>query len=1007
MNELRTNMRAIRNLIEKISPNGRLFSATFGEVIFHQGEQGDAWYVLLSGRLRVLQRNENDSIETVGYLFAGDHFGEGALLNGNVHRATIRAVEDCKICAIPPELFRDTINSYPEFKEYIQVQVENIAYRNFTRDLKGEEDKLPPNEVRDMFCQLKVSTVRPEQTVISQGDEASGLYLIGSGLFEATDNVGNITLLYPGYYFGECSLFGNGLQSYTVRALESGVLFHLSEEDFQRALVSIPALKASIASEGLLTSKQENLDSVLALPTNNSPDLKSNRGNGQSRTPTKKQPRRLSFPFLKQHDLSDCGAACLGMVCKYYKMPIGLNRLRDMANVSRSGTSLAALAETAERLGFITKSIRTGYEVLQQTNLPAIIHWQNNHFVVVYKITKKYVNVADPALGIRKLSRQEFEKGWTGNALLLEYTSNVSDNEPTRTTFRRFFPFVKPHVWVLGEILLASLVMSLFGLASPIFTQTIVDQVLVHQDRSLLNLMLLGMSIVVIFSLAVSCLRTYLISYVSTRLSLTMLSRFYQHLLALPMRFFALRKTGDLTTRFGENSKIQALLTNTAISVIFDIVVLFVYLSFMLYYHIDLTLVVLCLIPFSIILTLIYTPILKRLSQQSFLARTEQSSTLIDSLRGIDTVKSLAIERQTRWRWEDRFIRELEVSFKGMKISLIFGSIGGVLNLLSSTLILWYGAILVMEGSLSVGQLMAFNTLIGNVTGPIMGLIGFWPQLQEARIALDRLNDIYDTPVESSRQGIQGIIPQHYDGNIVFENVYFRYGAGDHEPYVLNNINLDIEPGHKIAVIGRSGAGKTTLAKLIPRLFDPSKGRVTLDGRDLRDYDTEWLRKQMGVVSQDAIMFSGTIAENIALGANDIDLVRVEEVAQVAEVHSFVSDLPLGYDTRVGEQGLGLSGGQQQRIIIARALYNDPKVLLFDEATNSLDTESELLIQENLKFILADRTAVIIAHRLTTVKDADVILVMDKGHIVEQGTHDALIAEKGLYYYLSNQQLQD
>ena len=590
-------------------------------------------------------------------------------------------------------------------------------------------------------------------------------------------------------------------------------------------------------------------------------------------------------------------------------------------------------------------------------------------------------------------------------ALLLEYTDRGVENELSRSSFRRFFPLIRPYVGILCEILLASLVMSLFGLASPIFTQTIVDRVLVHQDRDLLNLMLIGMIVIALFQMGTSALRTYLITYVSSRLSITMLSRFYRHLLALPMRFFALRRTGDLTTRFEENATIQDLLTGTTISVVLDVMMLFVYLGLMLYYHARLTLVVLAFMPLSVILTLIYTPILKSISQRAFLARVEESSVLIDSLRGIDIVKATAVERSTRWRWEDRYTKEIRIGFHAMKVGLLFGGVGGMMSLFSSTFILWYGATLVIGGELSVGQLMAFNAMIGNVTGPIMGLIGLWPQVQEARIALDRLNDIYDTPMEASRHGDYAVTLQRMGGRIGFEKVFFRYGAGAEEPYVLNDIDLTAEPGQKVAVVGRSGAGKTTLVKLVPRLFDPTEGRVTLDGIDLRDFDPGWLRRQIGMVLQEPFLFGGSIAENIALGAEDIEMDRVVEAARLANARDFISELPMGYETRVGEQGAGLSGGQRQRLAIARALYHDPRILIFDEATNALDTESEQAIQENLEEILRERTAFIIAHRLSTVRDADLIVVLDRGHLVETGDHGTLMAKQGLYAYLSGQQL--
>ena len=989
----------------------------FGAVIFDQGGTGAAFYVVQSGRLRVIKQAADARSETLGYLYAGDHFGEGALLTGRGHRATVRAVEDSLVLRVPRDEFFRVLKKEPEIEAHLQDQVADIAYRDFTRYLKGN---VQGEAIRELFRRLTREEVAEGTTVSEPGRSRGRFCLVGIGGLEVISEDGSALNLVAGDFFEDTDS-SDGEQR-TIRSQQDCVIYYLDKHELDSLNYAIPELASlpEIArrlhldqgTDGSLSPEPQpggfrvpaggtdgNNDAEMNGPASSTGDSDTD-GGGQG------APTSFRFPFLKQHDQSDCGAACLGMICKYYKLPLGLNRLRDMCNVSKDGTSMAAVAEAAETLGFVTRGVRTGYEALMRTGLPAILHWEGNHFVVLYEITKKDVKIADPGLGLRRLKRPEFEKSWTNMALLLEYTDQVAENEPSRSSFKRFLPLIRPYTAILIEVLLASLVLSLLGLASPIFTQTIVDQVLVHHDKDLLNLMLAGMVVVALFQMGTSTLRAYLIGYMSARLSLTMLSRFYRHLLGLSMRFFALRRTGDLTTRFKENATIQRLFTDTTISAILDFIMLFVYLGLMFYYNWELTLVMLIFVPLSVGLTLIYTPILKSFSQRAFLARAEQSSVLIDSLHGIDVVKAEAVERVTRWQWEGKFTREVQIGFRRLKMEMLFGAGGSMINLLSSTVILWYGASLVIDGELSVGQLMAFNALIGNVMGPIMGLIGVWPEVQEARVALDRLNDVYESKMEDARQRGHGLRLKRVEGRLVFDGVFFRYGVGSDEPYVLNNIELELEPGRKVAIVGRSGAGKTTLVKLVPRLFDPSEGRVLLDGMDVRDFDPHWLRRQVGMVMQDSFLFSGTIAENIAVGEPDADMDRLLEVARLACVQDFVNDMPLGYETKVGEQGIGLSGGQRQRIAIARALYRDPKILIFDEATNALDTDSEGAIQSNLELFLENRTALVIAHRLSTVRDADTIVVLEKGHIVDMGTHEELMVRRGLYYHMCSQQLQ-
>ncbi|HEY6121404.1 MAG TPA: peptidase domain-containing ABC transporter, partial [Pyrinomonadaceae bacterium] len=714
--------------------------------------------------------------------------------------------------------------------------------------------------------------------------------------------------------------------------------------------------------------------------------------------------RGRRYPALLQLSETDCGAACLSMILRYFGKHVSINRLRDLANVSREGSSLYSLSEAAEALGFHTRGIKASYEHLEKVELPAIAHWEGFHYVVLYEVKPDRVVIADPAIGLRKLKREEFEKGWTGYLLLLDPTPKLEQVEESKTSFGRFLPLLRPYRPLLFEIFLASLVLQLFGLATPIFTQVIVDQVLVHKSISMLNVLLVGMLLIAVFQTATTALRYYLLVHTTRRIDMQMVVEFYRHVLSLPMRFFEERKVGDILKRFNENARIRDFLTGRALSVTLDCLMIFVYLGLMFYYSVKLTALALVFIPGYVILTVVATPIFKRQYREAFEKAAEADSQMVESVTGVGTVKAAAAERSIRWKLEGLIVKSLNVQFRSALTGMTTISVGNLLQTLNTIFLFWYGARLVINSELSVGQLVAFNLLVGSVTRPILSVVDLWREVQEINIAFERLNDVFDAKPEEDPTAHGLIKMPRIRGHIRFDNVTFRYPTRP-DQNALQNLSLEILPGQTVALVGRSGAGKTTFANMLLRLHQPNEGRIYIDGHDLRQVSINSLREQIGVVPQDVFLFSGTIRENIAFGDADAPLEQVVGAAMLAGAHEFVSELPLGYETKIGERGQSLSGGQKQRIAIARALFKKPRILVFDEATSALDTESERAIQQNLDQILKDRTTLIIAHRLSTVRNADVIVVMDRGTIREIGSHYRLMEEKGIYYYLNSQQL--
>ncbi|MFM2311782.1 MAG: hypothetical protein RLZZ04_1058 [Cyanobacteriota bacterium] len=719
--------------------------------------------------------------------------------------------------------------------------------------------------------------------------------------------------------------------------------------------------------------------------------------------PLKRRGLWKTYPYIEQQSSSDCSAACLTMISRYWGKSVGINYLRELIGVGRSGASLKNLAVAAEKIGYHARPVRASLSRILEQDNPWIAHWKGDHYIVVYRIKNNKLLVADPAAGKFELDRAEFLESWTGFALLLDPTENLANAPTQKRTIGRFFTLLLPYRSVGITVIIASILIQLIGLVSPLFTQIILDQVVVNRSQSTLNVLVVGMLLFGALGGALTSIRSYLLSYLANRLDLTMISGFINHALNLPLKFFESRRVGDIITRVQENQKIQQFLIENVLLSWLDFLTGFVYMGLMLYYNWKLTALILCLIPPIVLLTLTATPLLRKVSRERFNATADQNSSLVEMMSGIATVKSVTAEKDLRWRWEELLTRQLNVQFKGQKLAINLGFLSNMINTIGGAVLLWYGATLVIKGELSIGQYVAFNMMKGYIISPVLVLVGVWDELQEVLISVERLNDVFDAKTEEPLQSNKLVLPR-LRGDLELDNVTFRY-EGDEETNILQNVSLKVRAGQTVAIVGRSGSGKSTLVNLIQGMYEPVKGTISIDGHNLKHVSMQSLRSQMGVVPQSCYLFSGTILENITLYRSEFTLEEVIATSKVAEAHAFIQSLPLGYNTKVGERGDNLSGGQRQRISIARAFLGDPPILILDEATSSLDTESERRFQDNLSRLSRNRTTFIIAHRLSTVRNADCIVVLDRGMIVEQGNHDELFAQKGLYYDLAKQQL--
>jgi ATP-binding cassette, subfamily C, bacteriocin exporter len=703
---------------------------------------------------------------------------------------------------------------------------------------------------------------------------------------------------------------------------------------------------------------------------------------------------------VRQHDCSDCGAAALATVAVHYRRPVGLEQMRDLAGTDRIGTNMLGLLKAAEKLGFAAKGVKGTYEALGQVPLPAITHVKTDdglgHFVVLYRVKKSSVVVADPGRGVQKLSRDEFCRRWTGYLLLLvpepQARAAMLGQNPL-SPWRRFLGLLAPHTPVLLEAFVCALLLTVLGLSSSYFVQHLVDIVLPHQESRLLNALGIGMTLILVFRCMFSMLRQYLTAHVSRKVDLTLIASYTRHILNLPMRFFEMRQVGEIISRVNDAAKVREAISGTSLTAVVDGTLVVVLLVVLWLYDWPLALVATGFVPLLLGSTMMHHPAAKRLSREAMEKTAMLSAHLVEDVTGVETLKAFGAQRARAEQGEARLVNLVQDIFSLQKLGVSMGALGMVVTALAGIVILWYGGHRVIDGALTIGQLMFFYSLLGNLLGPLERLASVDLKIQDALVAVDRLYQILDIQVEALNTSKKMNFERIGQG-IELQDVCFRYGCRSN---VLEKVGLRIPAGQTAAILGESGSGKSTLLKLLMGFYEPTEGRILIDQVDMRDYDLEALRGRVGMVSQDPYVFNGTISDNIALGAPAATQDEITSAARAAGLEEFIGQLPERFATVIGERGANLSGGQRQRLAIARALLRKPEILIFDEATSHLDTATEQAIQENLRTALAGKTVVLVAHRLSTVKNADVIYVMHQGRVVEEGTHETLLARHGRY----------
>jgi HlyB family type I secretion system ABC transporter len=956
--------------------------------IFGDEDSRNVVYLVCSGKVRLLgfdttlRREVSTQLLVAEQIFGADDY----FIHQSLQYRAIASSPGLIACITLNDL-KSWFTEIPDLKDYLQqttFERQTLIFFKTHTEFRSQTSqtlqKLLPN-----FRQIKIDagsslydTIQPDQ----------GRFWLRSGLLRTLSDTQPPVL-------GES--WGYSMTLATWIAKTDLLLYHLPRENWELAslapqLANQRQVVQNIANQQEIEEEHPIAKTFPLLASSSTLELETTQAN----PPWSIASLWCRYPFIQQHSSSDCGAACLAMVSQYWGKRLGMNTLRNLAHIDKTGASLSDLAAAAETLGYDTLTVRASLSKLERQTNPWIAHWQQIHYVVVWEVKGDRVIICDPAIGKRSLSRQEFIAGWTEYAVLLHPTERFQKIESEKISHTRYLQLFRDYRHLLKKIILTSLLLGIFGLVTPLFAQLFLDLMPLKSSFTL-NVLVGSFLFFGMWRLGFSAVHQHLLDYFGNQIDLTLIGNFIRHALKLPLEFFASRQAEDIISGVQENRKIQQFVTRHALSAIINALFAFVYTGLMFFYNLPLTLVVSLFILAIATLNLATNPLLNRVSREIANSAAAQNSSLFEAMAGITTVKSAAAESSISSRWQERFTNMLKVRFQGQKLANKLQLISNLLNHLGTTAVLWCGATLVMREEMTIGQFVAFNMLASNVLKPVLALVKVWDEYQDVLISIEKLNDVFDCVPEENPQKPLLVLPP-IQGEVIFENVSFSYNQG--EQHILQNISFKVKPAQTIGIVG--AGGKSTLVNLLTGLYPPTTGRILIDGHDIADVSLQWLRSQLGVVQKECFLFSGTIWENITLFDSQFTLDQAIAAAKLAEAHIFIEALHNGYNTQVGGQGLMLYNEQLKKIAIARSLVRNPRIFILDEATSSLDA-SQRRFQQNLARL--NRTTFLVAHHLGVLRNADCILVLDRGILVEQGTHEELMAINGIYYNLSQQQV--
>ena len=927
-----------------------------------------------------------------------------------------------------------------------------VMFLKSSESLRG----IPFEELWEIATKTKRVSLKTGDRLIRQGAEEDTVYIVHTGRMTVTREEApsvRLVVLRAGDIVGEIAVLQRTPRTANVDAIEDGTCYAIEGEVFREVTERHGAFNTGIAkmmAERLHQVEEEardiavegvNADATMSSAeprattaepavarTDESETASKNRsvipdsrsGRKSKAVPTYMEPPERTlmqqivkaifvlpdYPTIRQHSQMDCSAACLATVCKYFGKSVSLNVTRDMARVRQEGASMSNVIRAANELGFETEAYISSIDQLREKKLPAIANWKGYHWIVVYEVTDTQVIVSDPAEGMVKHSIDDFIESWSRYTIFMKPTQKFAEFPESKPSLMVFMPFFEKHKRTILEIFAASVFLQILAIVGPLFSKFVIDEIILKADAQWLTMALVVMVVVMLLNMFMDYVSDIMALNMTLSINYDLISATYRKLLRLPLSYYENRQVGDITNRLEQHEEITQFITEDGLDTFINLMTAVAFLSVMIYLNGWLALGAVSVLFLNIALVRFISPRMRQLDQEQFVKEAASESHTIESIRGAMTLKTLAADHHARWKYEDHFAGLTNLSFREAKLGQVAEIFSGLVDSFSDIVVLFLGGLFVINGDLTIGGLVAFTVLANGLQDPINTLIGKWDEIQELLVAIEKLNDVLekDTEYDPEHDREHKIELPNIRGHVQFQNVTFRYDDDDPNN-VVQAINLTIEPGQKVAFVGPSGCGKSTVLKMFFGFFQPREGRMRIDGFDYRDIALPSLRRQIAMVPQESLIFKGSVRDNIGMARKGASLEEIIAAAKKADAHEFISTMGGGYDAILEEQGSNLSGGQRQRINLARAFLRDAPVLVMDEATSALDVETERFIMDNVMNEYADRTVIMIAHRLSTVRKADLIVVLNDGLIVEQGTHDELIEAQGFYYHLSSRQM--